>query len=162
DISNRADAMQAITELAEQGEGLEETADADVAPSHYQRFLSIYREFPEPGEWEPTHPVPTDPNIGMYEGIDAAADAGQITHPRSVRWAQLSNLRYRLLLACLSHFLQSDGPLLDDNADYTARGLLKKWTFDEMRHVSQVACKLATLPRVAARHGETELPDRAG
>jgi hypothetical protein len=39
---------------------------------------------------------------------------------------------------------------------------LKKWTFDEMRHMSQVASKLATLPRVANRRGEPESPDRAG
>jgi hypothetical protein len=162
DVGNRVEALQAIAELAEQGEGMAEQADSAGSPSHYERFLRIYREFPEPGDWEPTYPVPTDPNFGSYEGMDADAGAGCITHPRSVLWAKLSNLRYRLLLACLSHFLQSEGPLLDDNADYTARGKLKNWTFGEMRHTSQVASKLATLPRVATRRGAPELPGRAG
>ena len=92
----------------------------------------------------------------------ASPESGRISHPRSLKWAKLFNLRYRLLLAYLSHFLQSDGPLLDSNADYTPRGLLNKGTFDEMRHLSQIASRLSTLPRVESKEGEPELPDRAG
>src|SRR5207247_2201535 len=50
-------------------------------------------------------------------------------------------------------------PLLDDNCDYTLRGFLNKWTFDEMRKLSQLASKLATLPRLEERPDQ---PDRAG
>jgi hypothetical protein len=64
-----------------------------------------------------------------------------------------------MLLAYLSHFLQTRGPLLNENADHTPRGLLNKWTFDEMRHMSQLASKLVTLPKVQS---DPELPDRAG
>lgn len=156
DIANREDALFALGELAEQGEGLEDSADR---PSHYQRFLSIYREFPEAGEWEPAHAVPVDPQSGPSEGITRDEREGRITHPRSLKWARVFNLRYRLLLAYLSHFLQSEGALLDGNADRTPRGLLNKWTFDEMRHMSQVASKLVGLPRVMS---DPELPDRAG
>jgi hypothetical protein len=156
DIDSRRDALLALSELAEQGEGLD---DSVTRPSHYQRFLAIYRDFPEPGGWEPAHPVPVDPETGPTEGVTDEPEAGRIGHPRSLKWARLFNLRYRLLLAYLSHFLQSEGPLLDRDADRTPRGLLNKWTFDEMRHLSQIASKLATLPRAQS---DPELPDRAG
>ena len=156
DVGSRSDALLALSELAEQGEGLD---DSVTRPSHYQRFLAIYREFPEPGDWEPAHPVPVDPETGPIEGVTDEPEAGRITHPRSLKWARLFNLRYRLLLAYLSHFLQSEGRLLNHDADRTPRGLLNKWTFDEMRHMSQVASKLATLPRM---QGDPERQDRAG
>jgi hypothetical protein len=156
DIVDRPGALLALTELAEQGEGLD---DSLTRPSHFQRFLAIYREFPEPGDWEPSHPVPSDPEIGPIEGVIIEPGVGRISHPRSRKWAMLFNLRYRLLMSCLSHFLQTEGPLLNENADPAPRGLLNKWTFDEMRHMSQVASKLVTLPRAQS---DPELPDRAG
>lgn len=161
DILNHEDALLAVSELAEQGEGVD---DAPDSLSHYQRMLAIYREFPDPNlsaeqSWEPAYPVPVDPDTGPIEGVTVEPESGRITHPRSLKWAKLFNLRYRLLLASLSHFLQSDGALLDDSADYTPRGLLKKWTFDEMRHLSQVASRLVTLPK---SDSTPEMADRAG
>jgi hypothetical protein len=157
DLRNRDDALYAISELAEQGEGIDDAVDR---PSHYQRLLAIYREFPESGQgWEPAYPVPVDPDTGPSEGVTVEPEWGRITHPVAVKWAKLFNLRYRLLLAYLSHFLQSDGPLLNEDADYTPRGLLNKWTFDEMRHLSQVAARLVRMPKSDA---SPELPERAG
>jgi rubrerythrin len=153
-VRDRDEALAAIEKLAEQGEGLE---DAEDAPSHFQRFLAIYREFPEAGEWEPVHAVPVDPNTAPQ--ADPALARGCITHPRSRLWAQLSNLRYRLLLAYLAHFLQTHGPLRDPGGDYTPRGYLRNWTFDEMRRLGRLAGLLARLPRSA---GEPEAPERAG
>src|SRR4051794_37354527 len=75
DITNRGEAVRAIRELAEQGEGLE---DAQEHPSHYQRFLAMYNAFPEAGEatWEPTYPVPTDPTTAPGDDVHV----GRITH----------------------------------------------------------------------------------
>jgi hypothetical protein len=159
DLYDRAGALKAVAELAEQGEGLE---DAQEAPSHFQRLLAIYREFPESGEWEPTHAVPTDPNTGTSDGVLVSDEAGCITHPAALQWAELFNLRYRLLLSFLAHFLQTEGPVLDSGADYTGRGYLNRWTFDEMRHLSDIATKLAKLPREATGPNGEESPGRAG
>lgn len=159
DLNNRAGALKAVAELAEQGEGLE---DAQETPSHFKRLLAIYREFPEAGEWEPTHAVPTDPSTGTSDGVVVSDQAGCITHPEALRCAELFNLRYRLLLSFLAHFLQTDGPVLDANADYTGRGYLNRWTFDEMRHLSDIAAKLAKLPRQALGPDGEESPERAG
>jgi hypothetical protein len=87
---------------------------------------------------------------------------GCITHPEALLWAELFNLRYRLLLSFLAHFLQTEGPVLDAAADYTGRGYLNRWTFDEMRHLSDIARKLAKLPRKAVGPGGEESPERAG
>ena len=157
-VTNRDEALHAIAELAEQGEGLEDSVDR---PSHYQRLLAMYRALPDAGEWEATYRVPADPNTGPGEGVDLGMNEGRISHPLSLKWAELFNLRYRLLLAYLAHFLQSDGPLIDQNADHTARGLLNKWTFDEMRHLSLIASRLARLPRLEGA-GDLESADRAG
>jgi hypothetical protein len=157
-VGSRYEALEGIEHLAEQGEGLSDSPDN---LSHFQRFLAIYNEFPEPEDWQPAHEVPIDPNTSPIgeQGRDPGVDAGRITHPRSRLWAQLSNVRYRLLLAYLSHFLQSRGALLDLDGDYTARGFLNKWTFDEMRRIGQLAARLATMPRLAS---DPEAPERAG
>lgn len=161
DLRDRAGALKAVAELAEQGEGLED-ARTPGAPSHFQRLLVIYREFPEAGEWEPTYAVPTDPNTGTSDGVIVSDQAGGITHPDALRWAELFNLRYRLLLSCLAHFLQTEGPVLDASADYMGRGYLNRWTFDEMRRLSDIATKLAKLPREAGGPNGEESPERAG
>jgi hypothetical protein len=159
ELYDRAGALKAIAELAEQGEGLE---DAQEVPSHFQRLLAIYREFPESGEWEPTYAVPADPNTGTSDGIIVRDQAGRITHPEALQWAELFNLRYRLLLSFIAHFLQTEGPVLDANAEYTGRGYLNQWAFDEMRRMSDIATKLAKLPREATAPNGEESPSRAG
>ncbi|HUP28249.1 MAG TPA: ferritin-like protein [Chloroflexia bacterium] len=153
EIRDREEALEAIAELSEQGEGL---FDSSGAPSHYQRFLDMYRQFPGEGEWEPVHAVPADPSTNRTAGGE---DEGRITHPHARRWAQLANMRYRLLLAYLSHFLQSDGPLVEAHCEPGLRGFLRNWTFDEMRRLGQIAGRLATMPRF--EHGAAR-PERAG
>jgi len=154
-INNRAEALKVIEELAEQGEGL---FDAEQAPSHYQRFLSIYREFPEPGDWQPTNAVPRNPSTGTAPQDVPDLEAGRITHLPTRHWAQLANMRYRLLLSYLLHFLQIPGALIDSNGNNTPQGYLQKWTFDEMRRISQLAGILAKMPR---KEGGEDSSERA-
>ena len=158
DVRDRDEALAAIEELSEQGEGLEDNPEQ---LSHYQRFLNLYREFPEPGTWEPTHAVPVDPNTTLpgTPEQEALLAEGRITHPRARGWVQLCNLRYRLLLAYLTHFLLLDGPLRDAEGRFTPRGYLQQGTFDEMRRLGRLAGWLATLPRWA---DAPDAPERAG
>ena len=158
EVRNRADALAAIHELAEQGEGLE---DNPANLSHYQRFLALYRAFPDGGDWDPVYAVPIDANTCLPSAADRTTRSRQRggSPPRARRWAQLGNLRYRLLLAYLAHFLQMDGPLRDGEGQPTARAFLQQGTFDEMRRVGRLAGWLASLPR---RAEEPEGPERAG
>lgn len=163
----RAAAVTAVQKIAAQGEGFD-TAPAGPtgSESHFERFFDIYKRV-----WQLstagvviTWPVAENPNTtsspseapGLADMVamvqEAQASKGRINYPRARAWAQLFNLRYRMLLARLSHFLRLDQNLYLDApdaqlGDRTARGLLLMWTFDEMRHLAKIATKLVQLPK---------------
>jgi Ferritin-like len=128
-IGDRADALEAIRDVAEQGEGPTDSGKA----SHFDRYRRMFRggdgilPFPPEGVWSPTHAVPTDPR----------PDA--IVEPRTRRWAQLADLRYALLLGFIEHHL-----LTTDEDD---RVNLAGWAIGEMFMLRSLAEKLATLPQ---------------
>jgi Ferritin-like len=111
-VTNRSDAVNAIKLIAMQGEA------GDVAPqeepSHFQRFLAIYRKFPEAAPqsvsayWQPTRPAATDPNTLKDPPDDRVV--GNITNDRTRDWADLFNSHYRLLLDYLAHYLSVSEP----------------------------------------------------
>jgi ferritin-like protein len=128
-IADRAAASEAIRDVAEQGEGLT-GADAD---SHFGRFRAMYRGSrgvvpfpPAGGDWVPARAVPTD------------SQPGEITQPRTRRWAQLADLRYALLLGFIEHYLRTS--VEDDRAN------LAGWAIGEMFTLGQLAPMLAQLP----------------
>jgi hypothetical protein len=128
-VADRAAAVQAIRDVGEQGEG----PTSDGEPSHFERFLSMYRgsgglpQFPAEGEWVPTRQVPTDPRPGA-----AIAD------PQTRRWADLADLRYALALGFLEHHLLAAG---ED------RAILAAWVFAEMRsRLGFLARRLTSMP----------------
>jgi hypothetical protein len=151
--------VKALTKIAQQGEG--SRVDDN---SHYHRFRRLYEDFHTLKDdgidflW----PVVTNPNTTPPRKIDyeheplgdairgAFEESGYIHNTRSRNWAHLFNLRYRLLLGYLLHFLRSPGPRYlsagPDKGDRTPRGLLLKGAFDEMRHLQKIAVKLVRLP----------------
>lgn len=164
--SLRAAAAEAVRQIGAQGEGFDEPADG--SESHFERFLAAHKQVSGLGpDIEPAWPVATNPNttqapavppVGAVEvAVDAQASSGRITEPRARAWAQLFNLRYRMLLAQFAHFLQLDGEPYDPTpgprqGDRTARGLLLIGTFDEMRRLSKIAAKLVQLPKDDTGH----------
>jgi hypothetical protein len=163
----RSAARAAVEEIGEQGEGFDlPPGGPGAAESHFERFLDIYKrvdalldrgvEVTWPLANNPnTTPVPnptTARNDLFGSRLEALAADGRITEPRARAWAQLFNLRYRMLLGQLAHVLRidqelyttADGPRLGDR---TARGLLLLGTFDEMRHLRKIAGKLVQLPK---------------
>jgi Ferritin-like len=169
----RAAALAAIAAVGLQGEGFD--IDTEGIESHFERFFVIFKTAKRLADegvalaW----PVPVNPNTTrepaaqtppgmMLEAVMEAHEAkGRITDPRALSWAHLFNLRYRLLLGYLQHFLRGEEPLfVPDGAgrgDRTARGLLAMRTFDEMRHLKKIAGKLVQLPQT-----QPETPARAG
>ena len=77
-VADRADALDAIRDIGEQGEG----PSGDGERSHFERFRRIFDAFPTPEMWVPTRPVPTDPKVTDF------------THPRAHGWAELADARY--------------------------------------------------------------------
>lgn len=144
---NRDQALQALREIAVQGEG-KLASDPAVDESHYRRFREVFEALSSLPPGDVAHPVPADPTVGGTE------PASSIEHPRARRWAQLFDLRYEMLLAALAHFTRLAGPLYVDSGprlgDRTARGLLHLWAFDEMRHIAKIAGKLVQLPRAGS------------
>src|SRR5690348_7682489 len=127
----REAALAALKAIADQGEGFDLAAPGE---SHFERFLAAYKSADallSQGTGL-TWPVATNPNTttGTPPGpADPVTEAGRITEERARAWAQLFNLRYRLLLGRLGHFLRLDQKLYVGDAgpqqgDRTARGLL--------------------------------------
>ena len=161
----RTAATNAIKAIGGQGEGFDPSPAG--MESHFERFFKIYRDFGAlvTAGAQPTWLLPTNPNTSPQPDASAASELmpeamiaaheeqGRITHPRARSWAQLFNLRYRLLLGMLSHFLRLEQDLYEGpgprRGDRTARGLLLIWTFDEMRRLKKIAGKLVQLPKDA-------------
>jgi Ferritin-like len=156
----RAAAADAVRAIGAQGEGFDPGPVEDE--SHFERFLNLYKTVAAltASGVEVAREVTTDPNTThapaarFARGTDAATEEqrapGRITHERARAWAQLFNMRYRMLLGTLAHFLRVDGPRYGPDGDRTARGLLLIATFDEMRHLAKIAGKLVELPMDAA------------
>lgn len=161
----RTQSIKAIEEIAEQGEGYE--LPASEAGSHFERFFRIYKRVNDismggslPFAW----PMPVNPNTSrpqsdktpsmekMVEMVtEAHAAQGRINNLRARRWAQLFNLRYRMLLSLLNHFLRIGTPVYQEAGasvgDRTPRGLLLLWTFNEMRRIRKIALRLVRLKK---------------
>jgi YD repeat-containing protein len=134
--ASRTEAVAALRAIGEQGEGPDNTPPG--APlSHFDEFLAIYREFPETTggalDWTPTRSIPTDPTTAVDVQANPAVERNRITDPRTRLWAQLFDVRYRMLLAEITHALHLTGPLTDDAGNSTPRGHLRDWAFQQMR-----------------------------
>jgi hypothetical protein len=160
-VASRDDAIQALKRIGDQGEG---SGSSSTDPSHFERFLEIYRAFPETETdepyWVPTRSIPTNPTTvpPPTSGPDPEA-ARRITHPTTRRWAQLFNVRYRMLLTDIAHALLL-GPL-DEGGPPTLRAQLRNWAFIEMTvGVKGIAKRLTTEPAKEAPAAED--PAHAG
>jgi hypothetical protein len=146
-VTARTDALDAINQVATQGEA-PPSAD-DSAPSHFARFLRIFREFPEDEEWLPTKKVPVNPvvltTIGAPDKDESSSDVTPITHPVTKLWAHLFNLRYRSLLVNLLRTFEYPTNV-SETSSLTPRGLLIHATFGEMYNLRSLAQILMELP----------------
>jgi hypothetical protein len=131
---DRTTMAAAIKAIDAQGEG-----SKPGEHSHFERFLDIYRAFPEDDGWQATRNVADNPST------DPAAPADRLILGDAARaWADLSNLRYRMLLTALAHAYRMERPA--DVTTRTPRGLLVSWTFGEMYNLRTIAGVLMTLP----------------
>lgn len=220
---SRQTVVDAITRLATQGEALDLQEDAQYnETSHFQRFLTLWREFPivgaaavRPVASNPQLPLPSLPSGGkrlrpgkewtdalaqgvkwrlgsiyrsrLLEGEDAANllkealtegietvlrdKVEELGAPLSVlgaspptpilnrvsqSWAQLFDLRYRMLLTWLTHSFclsRLDGT----ETATTPRGMVVQRTFGEMYNLKALAFILVQQPIA-----EEDKPLRAG
>lgn len=145
-LLSRDDTYKALSAIAEQGEG--DDID-DKIPSHFERFLFIYQQLNDILEKDPafsparnvaTNPVigPIDPAIDDSFAEEKELQRDVITNTKGILWANLFDIRYRLLLNFLNHsFLLDNG----NNASgiNTPRGLIINSTFGEMYNLRSLA-----------------------
>jgi hypothetical protein len=139
---SRTNAITALRAVAEQGEAPGEASASDPERSHFRRFLDIYRAFPKDNSWDPARPIPDNP---AAPGIPAGATQTPIRDHEGGIWANIFNLRYRMLLSYLSHTYQT--PPNANGADIDARrGLIVNRMFGEMYNLRAIAAVLVQLP----------------
>jgi hypothetical protein len=145
--TGRDDSLAAIKAISTQGEASSD--DSPDAPSHFARFLRIFRDFPADESWSPSRNAPIDPYVSTDltgDGVPAPRGEGTpITHPEARLWAHLSNVRYQLLLTCLLHTFDFPSNLAE-SSQMTPRGLLIHATFGEMYNMRAIAMMLVQTP----------------
>jgi hypothetical protein len=133
-----------LSAIAEQGEAPDKTAAQDDESSHFRRFLTIFRHFPKDGgAWEATIPVPSNP---VAPGLPAAKGQSQIEDDMAGLWANIFNIRYRMLLSYLAHSHTSPG----EGGLTRRQGVLINRMFGEMYTLRAVAAVLSRHPLNAA------------
>ncbi len=155
-VATRREAIDALTELSEQGEGPHRGGDEPREPSHFDRFLEIFREMQGlPDGIRAARPVAVDPTTRARGGDPSSgvwgAAPGHIAHPRTRAWATLANLRYRMLLSFLAHALRAAPAASRGEANL--RGSLVHRTFGEMYAIKALSARLMRLPM---REGEAD------
>ncbi|MFM7357247.1 MAG: ferritin-like domain-containing protein [Sediminibacterium sp.] len=155
-LLSRDDAYNALSQIAEQGEGEDVSSGT---PSHFERFLHIYKEYKfllkESGNTlEPARNVATNPYTGS-KADDAEAlptkepplqtENDRISNPEAVLWAQLFDIRYRLLLNFLNHSFLLDNGLSSSGAS-APRGLIINSAFGEMYNLKSISGILVQKP----------------
>jgi hypothetical protein len=155
-VATRRQAIDALCALSEQGEGPHRGGDKPEEPSHFDRFLEIFRDLEGlPKGVAPALPVATNPTTrpdAAPGGTEQAARAeGYIAHPRTRRWAALANLRYRMLLTFLAHALRAAPE--ERRGEATLRGSLVHRTFGEMYAIKALSARLMRLPMAKGKRG---------
>ena len=134
---DRTSAQHAINLVSEQGEG--SSVPSDLDSSHFGRFLKIYREFPDSDSWKPFHHVAVNPTT--KPGI---TDPTRTIDGDACNWAELSNLRYHMLLLYLHHSFLTEAP--SSGPSRSPRGSLISWTFGEMYNLRSLSEILMVMP----------------
>lgn len=156
-LLSRDDAYNALSEIAEQGEGLD--TKEDVVPSHFERFLHIYKEYKAileetGGAFDPSRNVATNPYVGSKSDLteesasnssETEQETDEITDPQAILWANLCDIRYRLLLNFLNHsFLLDNG--FNNSGNSSPRGMIINSAFGEMYNLRSLATILVQTP----------------
>jgi hypothetical protein len=151
--ATRAQAVKALRALAAQGEAPHLQVDETGEPSHFDRFIQIYKEFKEfkarDPSWKATHAIPCNPTTRKdFHKLhpDHTAYIG-IEHHDEVAahyFAQLFNQRYRLLLSYLAHSyrLARTQPMNQPGL----RGMVMHRAFGEMYNLKTIAGLLVQMP----------------
>ena len=111
--------------------------ESDLEKSHFGRFLKIYRQFPDDRRVSrniATNPTTNPRNLDRDRQINGSA----------LPWAELCNLRYRMLLAYLLHSFYVEART-DETSRFPGAALIS-WAFGEMYNIRTFSEILMRMP----------------
>jgi hypothetical protein len=141
-VATRTQVRKALKELSAQGEGPVGLSGGSSQLSHFDRFLKIYQEFKDLGgqPWSPSRLVVADPST-----LDRTRDhPGYIAEAHSRDWAELFNLRYRMLLKYLGHTFRLARSQHGDSPNL--RSMVMHRVFGEMYNLKAIAAIIVRQP----------------
>jgi hypothetical protein len=141
-MASRTQAVAAIRAVAGQGEAPDLQKGATQEVSHFERFADVYREFVEHDGERFTRAVPDNPST--THPLNFAEEGTYIANPVSREWANLFNLRYRMLLTYLGHTFRL-ARTVDPNQPSERTGTLHR-VFGEMYNLKTIAGVLVRMP----------------
>lgn len=107
----------------------------DEEPSHFERFLAIWRDYP------PNYPEGWWPHINVVCNPSTRPSTSPyrfpIKDPVVLDWARLFNTRYRMLLTFLSHSYRLSR--ISRPGEPNLRGMVMHRAFGEMYHIKALA-----------------------
>jgi rubrerythrin len=152
-IASAMDGLTALDYIARQGEGWEATDNDDT---HFERFLVIFEQLVarlEQGASSPTLPVPVNPFTGDSPDPDPAIEQNRITHPTTRLWADLFDLRYRMLVLELSLLMSL--PRTDDKRARLINHAVRQQMMNATRQIND---QLVRSPRASGAPGGVGSP----
>ena len=145
-MASRTEALDALKEVAGQGEAPHLRGRLKEEPSHFDRFLDVYQDMETVSGWSPTRECPTNPVTSIVgEETDKINKRKTLIKSEYSRtWAELFNLRYRMLLTCIAHSFRLQRHSRPDVPDVRSATLHR--TFGEMYNIKTISQILFRLP----------------
>ena len=164
--ATRTEALYALREIMDQGEASQlkqkdqpgdGTSSPDQELSHFERFVEMFQDFEKkegsPG-WNHVRPVPVNPTTTLVTGAPdprrAAFNRTPITAKASLKFANLFNVRYRMLLTYLTHTFRLARVVSPDEPN--TRGAVMHRIFGEMYNLKAIAGILVRMPLTDERN----------
>jgi rubrerythrin len=164
-VASRTEAVEALKAVSGQGEGPRLSLNKRPKrphmsegytmegqdprePSHFVRFIKIYRELKstQSKKWSPSLPVAVNPcTIERPEGTYISCE-----HSRD--WADLFNMRYRMLLECLAHTFRL--ARVTPHNEPSVRAMSMHRVFCEMYNLKAIAKILVQMPLTDDPHDD--------
>jgi Ferritin-like len=140
-MGTRTEAVDALKQVASQGEAAHVQSNLRDEPSHFDRFVEIYQQFDSEPNKAMVRPVPVNP---CTDRSRESKDTTLITNEFSSFWARLFNVRYRMLLTYLTHAFHL--ARAEDGAHSPLRGAIMHRVFGEMYNLKAIAGILVRSP----------------
>jgi hypothetical protein len=164
-VATRSQAVAALEALSAQGEAPPQDLEDNNEPSHFARMIEIYWEFEQRGGgWRPTYSVPINPTTQPPDPTIAECEKDErgcyIEAERSRMWADLFNLRYRILLIRLKHTFSL--ARATGGGAPSLRTMMMRRVVAEMYNLKAIAGILVRSPLCEGDGGSTADYERAG